>query len=129
MAMKDKPLNRAEQAAKQVKRLAREGAWPGALPGVEALALECGVSPETMRQGLRLLEREGVLQNTGPGKPRRIVEGKLEPKEPERVLKFGMLAHERLEFQEAGYRKAMENVQAGIFGIGHRFFMLPKTQR
>ncbi|MCB1133479.1 MAG: GntR family transcriptional regulator, partial [Verrucomicrobiae bacterium] len=127
--MKAKPLTRAEQAAERVKNLARDGAWPNALPGVEALAQECGVSPETMRQGLRILEHEGVLENHGPGKPRKIVAGKLGARSTGRVLRFGMLARERMEFQEAGYRKAMENVQSAIFGMGHRFFMLPKTQR
>lgn len=112
-----------------MKSLARDGVWPGVLPGVDVLAKDCGVSPETMRQGLRILELEGVLQAPGPGKPRKIIEGKLTAKSTGRVLRFGMLARERMEFQEAGYRKAMENVQSAIFGMGHRFFMLPKTQR
>lgn len=126
--MRKRPLSRAEQAAEQLKQLVSDGSLGPELPGVETLAVECGVSPVTMRQGLRILEREGFVSNLGPGR-RRTVQGSLRQSTRGRSLQVGMLSSSGRESIDLGYRKVLDVFESELFSQGHRFFILPVTQR
>lgn len=126
--MRKRPLSRVEQAAEQLKQLLRDGSLGPELPGVGVLAVECGVSPVTMRHGLRLLEREGFISNSGPGRRRKVHAGSHQPARG-RSLQVGMLSSSGREAIDLGYRKVLDVFESELFSQGHRFFILPLTQR
>lgn len=126
--MRKRPLSRAEQAAEQLKQLVSDGSLGPELPGVETLAVECGVSPVTMRQGLRILERDGCISNLGPGRRRTVHMSSQQPAKG-RSLQVAMLSSSGRESIDLGYRKVLDVFESELFSQGHRFFILPVTQR
>ncbi|MFM2243887.1 MAG: hypothetical protein RLZ97_2743, partial [Verrucomicrobiota bacterium] len=60
----------ADQAAAFLRERILAGHWSEKLPGIQALAEECRISPVTMRAGVRLLEKDGWIRNVGSGKNR-----------------------------------------------------------
>jgi len=71
--MSMRPLSRVEQVASHLRDELQRGRWTGKLPGVFKLERELGVSHSTLHLALRQLEREGLLENRGKGRGRRIV--------------------------------------------------------
>ena len=68
-----KPLRRsrlAEQTAVHISTGIREGHWAGGLPGVNRLAAKLGVSRETVRAALQILENSGQVASAGHGRRR-----------------------------------------------------------
>lgn len=65
----------AEQTATHLIREMNAGRWRGELPGVNRLSVELGVSRETVRAALGLVERQGLLQTRGMGRARSILTG------------------------------------------------------
>lgn len=126
--MKTRPMSRAEQAAKRVNQLVMDGSLGPDLPSVETLAEACGVSPVTMRQGLRILERDGLIRNPGPGR-RRTVETASKPPAKGRALQVAMLTSFGRQSMDVGFRKVLDVLESELFSMGHRFFILPITQQ
>ena len=69
-------LTAPEQVAKYLEAQLRQGRWRRVMPGEDRLIAEFGIGRHTVKAALSLLEKEGWLQNGGPGKPRRIVSAK-----------------------------------------------------
>lgn len=126
--MRKGPLSRAEQAAEQLKQWLSDGSLGQELPGVETLAVECGVSPVTMRQALRILERDGFISNLGPGRGR-TVQMSSQQRAKGRSLQVAMLSSSGRESIDLGYRKLLDLFESELFSMGHRFFILPMTQQ
>ena len=55
-------INLVEQVAEILRQDIREGKWPRQLPGEHDLSEQLQVSRSTLRMGLEILRREGVLQ-------------------------------------------------------------------
>ena len=70
------PMSRqsaAEQIAAHLREELGRGRWSETMPGQIRLADELGVARNTVEAALRQLEREGLLENQGPGRKRLIV--------------------------------------------------------
>jgi DNA-binding transcriptional ArsR family regulator len=68
-----KKLSVAEQVASHLRgELARQR-WTGTMPGRDKLARELAVHGSTIERALQLLEEEGLVKKSRPGKPRSIV--------------------------------------------------------
>ena len=66
-------LTAAEQIAAHLRDELARGTWSGTIPGQIRLADELGVARNTVEAALRQLEHEGLLENLGPGRRRRII--------------------------------------------------------
>lgn len=67
-----KPNSHVEQVAEHLRTLLRQRHWTGLMPGALKLEKELGASHTIIDRALRQLEHEGLLQNQGPGRRRRI---------------------------------------------------------
>ncbi len=84
-------LSAVEQVAAYFKEGMLAGRWSGSLPGVDALAVELGVSRKTVDAALSQLEKEGWLVSQGPRRRRRIEpQGDIHPP----ALRLAILADE-----------------------------------
>lgn len=87
-------LSKIEQVATHLRAELVGGRWEGAMPGRLELSAELGINAKTVEEGLRLLEREGVLMPQGAGRRRLIAA----VKEPVRTaLKIRILLYERID--------------------------------
>ena len=87
-------LSKIEQVATHLRAELDGGRWEGAMPGRLELSAELGVNAKTVEEGLRLLEKEGVLVGQGAGRRRLIAT----VKEPVRTaLKIRILLYERID--------------------------------
>ncbi len=68
-----RPLSHVEQVAAHLRAELEQGRWTGEMPGVFKLEEYLGVNHGILHRALHLLEQEGVLENQGRGKSRRIV--------------------------------------------------------
>ena len=66
-------LTHAEQVAGYLRAELLRGRWSGNMPGILSLENELGVNRNTMHAALRVLEKEGLLEPAGAGRPRNIV--------------------------------------------------------
>jgi DNA-binding LacI/PurR family transcriptional regulator len=70
------PLRRqplVEQTATHLREGLQSGRWSGQLPGVPQLVNDLVVSKHIIRAALRVLEKEGLIEDCGAGRRRRIV--------------------------------------------------------
>jgi DNA-binding transcriptional MocR family regulator len=67
-----RPLSAPEQVADYLREAIYEGYWSETIPGAPRLSEESGVNHQTIEAALHLLELEGLLENNGPGRRRRI---------------------------------------------------------
>ena len=74
-------LTPAMQVAEHLKSEILRGRWRQEMPGVIRLSTELGVNRTTIEAGLRLLEKQGLLESRGAGRQRHIAlpEGTLAP--------------------------------------------------
>lgn len=103
----------AEQVAATLREELLKGRWTELMPGRERLAREWQVSGKTIEAALKTLEQEGLLENQGACKRRRIT--LTESTSPKRELRVGILVGEagilsrnfhieiRQELQKAGH--------------------------
>lgn len=63
----------SEQLATYLKSELFRGRWSDLMPGILSLETELGVNRNTIHAALHLLEKEGLLESGGAGRPRRIV--------------------------------------------------------
>jgi DNA-binding LacI/PurR family transcriptional regulator/biotin operon repressor len=66
-------LSAAEQVSAYLRGELLRGRWSGRMPGGDRLAAELGVGRDTVEAALRQMETEGLLENQGPRRGRRIV--------------------------------------------------------
>lgn len=66
-------LSAAQQVAEHLRAELLRGGFGKTMPGVPTLMAELGVSQKTVMAALRILEKEGLLENQGQGLQRRIV--------------------------------------------------------
>jgi DNA-binding LacI/PurR family transcriptional regulator len=88
------------------------------LPGVLNLARELGVSKDTVRGALQLLENEGMLKGRGAGK-RRAVIGRRETRSRQRVLRVAILLDEHLPSNNAHSQELFVSIKYTIEAAGH----------
>jgi len=62
-----------QQVAEHLRKELCLRRWEGQMPGRDLLAEELGVSPRSVQEALKILEKEGVLVPQGPGRRSRIV--------------------------------------------------------
>ncbi len=96
------------QVAAHLKDEVAQGEWSETMPGEERLMRRLGVGAATVREALKLLEKEGVLAGQGAGRRRKIVlpenhappalrVGLLHFDPPARSLDYMIELHHRLE--------------------------------
>ena len=61
-----------EQVAQHLRTELLKGRWSGQMPGALKLEQEVGASHTIIDRALRLLEKDGWLENLGPGRRRRL---------------------------------------------------------
>ncbi len=66
-------LSSAEQVAAHLRKELSNRVWSGMMPGGDRLARELGVGANTMEAALKLLEKEGWLENQGRRRGRKIL--------------------------------------------------------
>lgn len=66
-------LSVTEQVAAHLRGELMRQRWTGNMPGRDKLARDLGVHGSTIERALQLLEEEGLVKKSGPGKPRGIV--------------------------------------------------------
>lgn len=124
-----KPLKRhtlAKQTADHVLESIRNGTWRGHLPGVLKLASELGVSKDTVREALLLLESSGHLRANRPGQRRTI---KANRKSADRPLRVGVLLPEPLTEDNRHSQTLMLLVRESIELQGHICFFSDTSLR
>lgn len=83
--------SRTEQTAAHLREELRKGRWTGLMPGRRSLARELGVSHNTVKAALDILEAEKILAPQGVGRRRQIVRDNLNVSP---VLRVGILLYE-----------------------------------
>lgn len=114
--LKPRFLNITEQAAAYLREQIVLERWTLSMPGRHELARELELSPQTIENALALLEKEGVLEAQGQGKPRRInlpEGGKAPPR-----LRIAMLLWRR----HGPYGSYISDLQHRLGEAGHEPF-------
>jgi DNA-binding LacI/PurR family transcriptional regulator len=65
-------LTAPEQVAAHLREELAHGRWRRVMPGEDRLIAQLGIGRHTVKAALKLLEDEGLLENQGPGRQRRI---------------------------------------------------------
>ena len=131
-----RPLHRisiTDQTAGHLRDGLRTGRWRGELPGVLRLAAECGVSKDTMRAALRLLETEGLLSPGRAGGRRTVLATESEgparsPRGKARSLRVAILLQEPLATESDPLHQTLNNIQRDLEAAGHTVTFAEKTQ-
>ena len=115
-----KILSASEQVAAHIKRGLLRRRWTDEMPGVPALAKELGVNHNTVKAAPEDLEKEGLLENQGAGRRRRIV---LPKNSKAQVLKIAIL---RYAVCDETYYYAVDYVNK-LRAAGHEVTYTKKT--
>jgi len=67
-----KPLTLVDQVANHLRREIARGRWADSIAGRKVLVRELGVNGSTVERAMGQLEKEGLLEAQGKGKPRRV---------------------------------------------------------
>jgi LacI family transcriptional regulator len=119
----------AEQTAVHLAEELGRGRWRGVLPGVNRLAEDLGVSRETVRAALALMERQGLLQPQGEGRARLIVEHSPPAGAKHPGLRVGILLRESLDHEVNGaFQRLVMGIWHGLEQAGHVSVFAPKAQ-
>ncbi len=130
------PLHRIsiiDQTAVHLREGLRTGLWRGELPGVLRLAADCGVSKDTMRAALLLLENEGLLSQGRAGGRRTILTGDSAvpargARGKGRSLHVAILLHMPLEKESAPMHQTLSDIRHQLQTAGHTVAFAAKTQ-
>ena len=117
-------LTVAEQAAAHLREGLRRGRWAGSLPGVARLAVELGVSTNTVQGALRMLEGEGLLGVHGRGRSRTIHLGDT----AESKLRVGILLYNATLGEAPQTARLLSQIQHDLKAAGHEVFCAAKSQ-
>ncbi len=108
-----------DQVAATLRDGLRDGRWTVTMPGGDRLAREMGVNSRTVTRALAQLEKEGLIQSQGSGRPRKIVRSVSTPS----ILHVRLILYERSN-ASIGYilelRRALERA-------GHQFSFASQT--
>lgn len=74
-----KPLSLVDQVANHLRQEISRGRWSDSIPGRKVLVRELGVNGSTVERAMGQLEKEGLLEAQGKGKPRRVKQGAIPP--------------------------------------------------
>jgi len=115
-----------EQTADHLRDGFRSGRWSGKLPGVLSLSKALGVSRDTIREAVWLLEEEGALKASGAGKNRLIVPARQKDTR-RRILRVALLLHTPLGRDNSHSQELMLSIKHGVEASGHAFVICSKT--
>jgi DNA-binding LacI/PurR family transcriptional regulator len=119
----------AEQVAAHLIAEIGKSRWAGRLPGVNRLAADLGVSRETVRAALLIVEQSGHLKSTGAGKPRVIVRDRPAPPAARRGLRVALLLRERLDQEvNSAFLNLILRLRHALEKAGHICISPPKSQ-
>ncbi|MBL9183244.1 MAG: substrate-binding domain-containing protein [Verrucomicrobiaceae bacterium] len=124
-----KPLRRqtlTEQAASHLREGFQKGRWAGQLPGVGPLADELGVSKDTIRAALSLLEEQGLIKSSGWGKRREIITRRPRSRRSG-SLRIGILLRETLEQDNTHSVRLILGIRHALESAGHACFIARRT--
>ena len=110
-----------DQAAEHLRQGLRGKHWEERMPGEAALAKALGVSKATARSAVLLLEKEGLLENTGSGR-RRVIVSPGQEQAPPRSLRVAFLLSEPIETENAEMQAILLNIKHAIAAAGHDCF-------
>jgi len=113
-------VSAAGQVAAYLRGEVERGHWTEKIPGVGWLAAELGVNRKTVEAALRQLEKEGLLENQGAGRKRRIA---LSGGRIARPLRVAILNHEPITLIE-GYSVELQHL---LKEAGHGAFFADKS--
>jgi DNA-binding LacI/PurR family transcriptional regulator len=116
----------AEVTADFVREGLETGRWNGRMPGVLKLAGLCGVSRQTMRAAMRILEVEGVIASAGVGR-RRTVTGR-SAVSASRTLRIGVLLREPLATEDPDQQTLFLELRRAIETAGHECQIAARSQ-
>ncbi|BCX46844.1 hypothetical protein HAHE_07520 [Haloferula helveola] len=91
-----RPLSHVEQVAAHLRSELEQGRWSGEMPGVFRLEQELGVNHGVVHRALGMLEDEGMLENQGRGRKRRIIAKRAGSK----ALTVRVLLYERSDLRD-----------------------------
>jgi hypothetical protein len=126
-----KKINRkglTEQTVLFLRGQLRRGIWRRKLPGLQALAAECGVSHDTMRAAVQQLEKEGWIVHRGPGRRREVATDvvHVDCLEAGR-LRLMILPAIPMQDEDSRLREIFLEIQAGLEGEGHTCRFAPRS--
>lgn len=116
----------ATQCAIHLTDEIKRGRWSNRLPGVDRLAVDLKLSRETVREALRMLERDGILTSAGAGRHRRIVPDQL--KAPSSGLRIAMLLHDPFLQDTGSGQTLILQIRQALQQAGHICEFCPKSQ-
>lgn len=123
-----RPLHRlsiAEQTAALLREGLKAGRWREGLPGVLRIAADLGISKDSVRAALRLLEAEGTIAAQGHGRRRQLAEaGRRNPQ----TLRVGLLLHDRVVDENAEMQRTLLQLHHDLEAAGHVCVFTTKTQ-
>ena len=119
-------LSVIQQTAAHLLTGIHEGRWGDKLPGVRPLSEELGVSRDSLRAAVKLLEAEGHVTCPGAGR-RRQVSGKQAG--PQRALRIGVLLHLPLAKQNAEMQRTLGDLRHDFESVGHIWVFASKAHR
>ncbi|MCX6854674.1 MAG: substrate-binding domain-containing protein [Verrucomicrobia bacterium] len=124
-----KPLHRqtlVERTAEHLREGFRMERWSGKVPGVRTLSTDLGVSRDTIRGSLRLLEQEGFLKACGSGKNRVIQPGR-KKKAHRPNLRVGLMRFSSLSKQNSYSQELLLSIKHGVEDAGHALITCTKS--
>jgi len=114
----------SEQTAAHLREAMRAGRWQEGLPGVRRLAADLGVSRDTLRAAMRLLEADGQIQAPGHGRRRQVV-GR--DRTERRAIRVGVLLQFPLSEQNSEMQRTLAMLQHDIEVAGHIWIVAEKA--
>lgn len=117
----------AGQTAAHLLEGMKKGRWQGELPGVNSLSVELGVSRETIRQALGMIEEQGFLEKRGAGKARIIATNMGRHRVTNR-LRVVILLHDRLEDEFSITLNLILEIRHRLEAAGHVCVFARKSQ-
>lgn len=113
-------LSVVEQVAEHIRSEIVSQCMQGEIPGIHQLAAELSVNHKTVKAALELLQKDGLLESQGSGKPRRILNnGKREVY----ALRIAMLLYDQDDRKVDNILNAMNH----LIEAGHKPFFVKKT--
>lgn len=125
------PLRRqtlVEQTAQHLREGISARHWAEYLPGVVSLATELGVSRDTVRAAIQLLEQEGALKAGGAGKRRMIIRRR-NHLTSHRALRVAILLDDHLPSNNAHSQELFLSIKYTVEAAGHTCIFSEKSMR
>ena len=114
-------ISAAEQVSAHLREEIIHGTWNKKLPGVHALARELGSNQGTVKDALRLLEKQGLLISQGPSRARLI-------SLPHGLKTDNLLKIAILDYDPRGWTESyVVEAQLRLIAAGHQAFFTPQS--